>query len=158
MNNIKNYINFLPEEAIVEVSPTQEKLITNISEHISKYSGFALFIDYGELKPCYQDSLQAVKNHKYANIFESPGKADLTSHINFYNLAKIAQKYNCDCFGRTQGEFLISLGILERGKALNSHSIDRLVNPQAMGTLFKMMGISRCGITPFNFNKENKII
>lgn len=156
--NIKNYINFLPEEAIVEVSPTQEKLITNISEHISKYSGFALFIDYGELKPCYQDSLQAVKNHKYANIFESPGKADLTSHINFYNLAKIAQKYNCNCFGKTQSEFLTSLGICERGKILKKHAIDRLINPQAMGTLFKVMAISNSNNVPFNFNEGNKII
>lgn len=156
--NIEELTDFLPNKAIIEISPAQIYLTTKIAKHISKYSGLALFIDYGELKPSFGDSLQAVNDHKYVNIFDSLGKADLTAHVNFYNLAKIAKSYNCNCFGKTQSEFLTSLGICERGKILKKHAIDRLINPQAMGTLFKVMAISNSNNVPFNFNEGNKII
>jgi len=33
------------------------------------------------------DTLQAVKNHAYCNLLESPGEADITAHVNFSSIA-----------------------------------------------------------------------
>ena len=130
---IEQFFVPLPDKVIIEISEQQIELISNIAQHIKKFDGSALFIDYGELIPAYGDSLQAVKDHKYVNPLTYCGECDITTHVNFYHLAKIAQRYNCSCFGKTQKELLIDLGIQERAKRLKSNSADRLINEKEMG-------------------------
>ena len=98
--------------------------------------------------------MQAVYNHKKTSIFENIGQQDISSHVNFKELIDIAKqnKLKIDEF-ISQRDFLIKYGILERKKkflAKNSNlnknlldeEVDRLINVDRMGNLFKCLVVS----------------
>ena len=134
---------------IVELNLSAAKLSKNIGEHINNFGGAAIFIDYGDWRSL-GDTLQAVKNHEYCNVFVSPGELDISAHVDFEILA-----LNSGCaFSKltTQGVLLERLGITERannlakslkGKALESHisAHRRLTHPKEMGSIFKALSL-----------------
>ena len=84
--------------------------------------------------------------------FATPGEADLTAHVDFATLARIAESRGVRHVGTVgQGDFLRALGIDLRTRSLATHSPERaeqieadrlrLVDPNQMGTLFKVMGL-----------------
>ena len=98
--------------------------------------------------------MQAIYNHKKTSIFENLGQQDISSHVNFNELIEIAKqnKLQIDEF-ISQRDFLIKYGILERKKKLltkNSRlnknlldeEVDRLINVDRMGNLFKCLVVS----------------
>lgn len=144
--------------SIAELCSAGEHIMAEIAEHIGQYGGAALIIDYGYEEQSCGDSLQAVKNHKYANILQDPGDADLTAHVNFHKLHEIAGKYNTSLYGPTgQGSFLTALGIRERAEALSKGAsaeqqkdirtaLHRLTHADEMGSLFKVMAVTEAGL------------
>ena len=134
---------------IVEISNDAIRISKSIGEIINNQGGCALIIDYGDWHSL-GSTLQALKSHKSKNIFDKPGKVDLTCHVDFEALAK-----NSGCaYSRltTQGVFLERLGISDRANQLiknskpkNHKSIisahRRLTHPDEMGTLFKVLGL-----------------
>ena len=134
---------------IVELNLSAAKLSKNIGEHINNFGGAAIFIDYGDWRSL-GDTLQAVKNHEYCDVFVSPGELDISAHVDFEILA-----LNSGCaFSKltTQGVLLERLGITERannlaknlkGKALESHiaAHRRLTHPKEMGSIFKALSL-----------------
>lgn len=125
-----------------------------ISRHINNRGGTGLFIDYGYLDYIYGETLQAVKNSRYADILKTSGKADLTAHVNFAMLADLAVGQGLDYAVSTQGDFLTRCGIqyraqylMTRASALQRDNIEkalhRLTNSDEMGALFKVMEISK---------------
>jgi len=143
---------------IVEICPTGDYIMEEIAEHINRCGGAALIIDYGYDQHNCGDSLQAVKNHQYANILQDPGDHDLTAHVNFCRLKEIALKCGTKAYGSIgQGKFLKSLGIRERAKSLCVNASDdqkknirsalhRLTAEDEMGTLFKVMAVTEVGL------------
>ena len=135
---------------IVEVRPSVEPIITEISNKISQWGGISLIIDYGcwDLKG---NTFQAIKSHKYINPLEKPGEVDLTAHVDFSSLARSV--LNCSISKLTdQGVLLERLGISERAnilsRSLKADDLEnhiaahrRLTHPNEMGTLFKVMAI-----------------
>ena len=134
---------------IVELNAAAAQISRNIGQHISNFGGLAIFIDYGDWRSL-GDTLQAVKNHEYCDIFVSPGEADITAHVDFEILAT---KSECT-FSKltTQGVLLERLGITERtqnlaknliGENLESHisAHRRLTHPKEMGALFKAISL-----------------
>ena len=76
-------------------------------------------IDYGHTTPAAGDTLQAVRGHGYELPLTSPGEADLTVHVNFYDLASTLHRAGLALDGPVmQAEFLGSLGIVERASRL----------------------------------------
>ena len=82
---------------------------------------------------------------------ENVGEKDISSHVNFEDLINIAKKNELKIEEySTQREFLLKFGILERKKKFNSSKysqkinteIDRLINNNQMGNLFKFLVIS----------------
>ncbi|HML27487.1 MAG TPA: SAM-dependent methyltransferase [Hyphomicrobium sp.] len=107
-----------------------------------------LMIDYGHTTPAAGDTLQAVREHKYESPLTSPGEADLTVHINFYDLASTLHRAGLALDGPvTQAEFLGSL--VERASRLMSANparaaeietgVARLLAPNGMGSRFKVL-------------------
>lgn len=139
-----------PDGAVFEISTIREAFVANTAEHLKINSGIALFIDYGHTKSGFGDTAQALRAHGYTGILEAPGKADLTSHIDFEALAKIAAKSGMTVKPTMkQGEFLINLGLLERAGQLGrgqapeiqeslTQQAERLALPEEMGDLFKV--------------------
>ena len=140
-----------PEGSIAEISPAREKVVKTIAARLSRQAGAALIIDYGHTRTTHGDTFQAVRKHEYANPLENPGKADLTSHVDFQTLARIARENGATVHGPiTQGDFLTGLGITARAAALKSRAtpqtamqidkaVERLIAPEQMGDLFKVL-------------------
>ena len=142
-----------PEGTLFECSPAREALMQDMAHHIDLHGGFGLFIDYGHAVPGFGDTLQALKKHAYASVLENPGEADITSHVDFHSLATAAASAGLNTADIiTQGEFLTRLGIVERAASLAKAkpqlrdsietAFDRLVSPDQMGSLFKVLGIA----------------
>ena len=126
-----------------------------IARRLVRHGGAALLIDYGYWDG-FSDTLQALKDHAFANPLSDPGEADLTAHVPFGRLADAARSEGALVHGPArQGDFLRALGIEERAAALKGRadpaqaaSVDaalhRLTAPGAtgMGDLFKVLGLS----------------
>lgn len=134
---------------IVEISDDALRISNSIGQIINNEGGCALIIDYGDWHSL-GSTLQAVKSHKVAKIFDRPGEVDLTCHVDFEALAR-----NSGCaYSKltTQGVFLERLGISDRANLLLKNSKPeyknsiisahrRLTHPDEMGTLFKVLGL-----------------
>ena len=142
-----------PRGSVFETAPAREAFVVRVAERIAAQSGAALFIDYGHTRSDFGNTFQAMRDHAFAPVLNDPGKADLTSHVNFEPLLNVARTTGCvvpDCV--SQGDFLLNLGLLERAGQLGAEqdktvqrvlqtAVNRLVGPQDMGTLFKVFGI-----------------
>ena len=139
----------LPENSVVEMSEAREKFVKDLSARIRKQHGMGLFIDYGHEKSGIGDTLQGVKKHQYADILKNCGEVDITSHVDFGRLKKIAEAEHLFVDLHSQNEFLIKLGIHIRAEQLMKKSKDieaglkRLINETEMGILFKVMMLSK---------------
>ncbi len=145
-----------PDGTVFEYAPAREALCQQMAEHIQAHRGFALIFDYGHAHSAVGDTLQAVRRHKYEQIFAHPGQADLTSHVDFQALQIAAAAGGAKASDIvTQAEFLLGLGLLERAGALGADKDDKIrqkitqdVNRLAgsghdqMGQLFKVMCLS----------------
>ncbi len=140
----------IPPNAIVELRPEAERIIGRIAGIITRHGGGAIIVDYGE-DGSIGNTLQAVRDHRPAEPLDEPGAADLTAHVDFAALARSARGTAVGSL-TTQGEFLARLGIRQRarilaksasGAALREHqaALNRLVAPDQMGRLFKVIGL-----------------
>jgi len=139
------------DKDIIEYSEESIKFSDAISEKILKNNGVAIIIDYGYINFASGDSLQSIYKHKFNDVFKNLGNADLTSHVNFRLLyAAFKNKGVKEVYIQNQGDFLKSLGIVERGKFLAKNlssekendlflRINRLTNRNGMGDLFKCL-------------------
>ena len=120
--------------------------------------GAALFIDYGRDAASAGDTLQAMRGHAKEPPFINPGLADLTTHVDFPAFAEAARGAGATVSTiETQGGFLRRLGVDHRAAALKRASPDksavidrqrdRLVSPDAMGELFKVLAVTSPGLT-----------
>ncbi|XP_031287338.1 LOW QUALITY PROTEIN: protein arginine methyltransferase NDUFAF7 homolog, mitochondrial-like [Pistacia vera] len=104
----------------IEVCPKAMELTNTIAKRIGSDGGGALIIDYG-LNGVVSDSLQAIRKHKFVNIFDNPGTADLSAYVDFASVRHSAKEasVNVSVHGPiTQSQFLGSLGINFRVEAL----------------------------------------
>jgi len=142
-----------PEGSVAEVCSTALGLAKELSGRLVACGGAALFIDYGHATSAWGDTLQAVRQHRYHPVLDSPGDADLTAHVDFQALADAARSSGARVHGPvTQGEFLRSLGIEVRARQLEAKAspetraavergVRRLIDPAEMGTLFKVLAL-----------------
>ncbi len=79
----------------------------------------ALIIDYGYSRPSLGDTLQAVRKHRFAGLFDAPGESDLTAHVDFAGLGQAAAEAGLKAFGpMPMGEWLLRLGLEARAGQL----------------------------------------
>jgi NADH dehydrogenase [ubiquinone] 1 alpha subcomplex assembly factor 7 len=123
--------------------------------------GAALAIDYGHLRTAVGDTFQAVRSHRYASPLALPGLTDLTAHVDFEALGRMAQEAGARVHGPIeQGAFLKRLGIEARAAALEAQADDarrpaiaaalqRLAGNGRgdMGSQFKVIGFSMPQLT-----------
>ena len=132
-----------PPGTLLETSPASLAIVRGISRRVVTGGGAALIVDYGYTEP-QGDTLQAVQDHRYANVLRNPGEADLTAHVDFAALAGAARQEGAEVSGPLgQGAFLLSLGIAQRAERLATPDAQaallRLTGADQMGMLFKVM-------------------
>ncbi|MCK0142232.1 SAM-dependent methyltransferase [Aliiroseovarius sp. F20344] len=137
---------------LVEHCSAAMGITKTIAQCIAAHGGAVLIIDYGDWVSV-GDTLQAVKDHTPVPPLSTPGNADLTAHVDFAALTSAADQLDPHLL-TPQGVFLERLGIIARaqnlagklsGEALNAHiaAHRRLTHPDEMGTLFKVLGLTR---------------
>ena len=142
-----------PEGTIVETCPAAAAIVSEVAGRLVAQGGAALFIDYGHAEPQTGSTLQAVRNHRSVDPFAAPGESDLSAHVDFGALARVAQSRTARWLGTVgQGQFLRSLGIETRAANLAAAApqhaqaimaaCDRLIGEGEMGALFKVMGLA----------------
>ncbi len=138
---------------IIETCPGAAAVMFEVAGRLVNQGGVALFVDYGHSEPRAGSTLQAVRAHEKRDPLASPGEADLSAHVDFEQMKQIALSREARWMGTvTQGEWLTSLGIHQRTESLSefapqhaealASARDRLIDPDQMGTLFKVMGLS----------------
>jgi NADH dehydrogenase [ubiquinone] 1 alpha subcomplex assembly factor 7 len=141
-----------PAGSVFELAPAGTAIATEIGARLDAHGGAALVIDYGHSGPATGDTLQAVKDHAFADPFSDPGEADLTTHVDFTAMRLAARPARA--WGPiVQGEFLTALGIAARTEALAARAAReqaellrsgtaRLTRDDAMGSLFKALALT----------------
>ncbi len=156
------------EDDILEFSTDALALISQVAERIKKQRGACLFADYGYAYPHFGETLQAVKAHKFVDILENPGCADMTAHVDFGALAQTAFVHDIKILPLlSQAAFLNILGIKQRAEALTQNAdeqtqkaiisqVERLTGEKQMGNLFK---IFMCGShdIPMPFDSQDEL-
>jgi NADH dehydrogenase [ubiquinone] 1 alpha subcomplex assembly factor 7 len=142
-----------PNHSIYETAPDVSDIMFSLTRRLAEQNGAMLIIDYGYALPGLGSTLQAVKQHDFANPFENPGDHDLTAHVNFPEIVNLAHMQDLRVSGPLeQGVWLQSLGIDTRAQQLAQQTPhraeevlsmrNRLVDPGEMGALFKVVAIS----------------
>lgn len=151
---IPDHLRKPTSNAVIEVSPAAIGIMRDIGDRLNNDGGAALIIDYGYDHANFGDSFQAVKDHRYCDALTAPGKADLTAHVNFESLKRMATDAGLKIGGPVgQGKFLMQLGLGNRaGTLVNGKNeeeqaetfsaLKRLSAPDEMGELFRVLSVS----------------
>lgn len=153
-----------PEGSIFEIAPARSALMQEIAARIHRERGAALLFDYGHLQPGFADTLQAISRHAFVDVLHIPGAADLTTHVDFHSLAQSARQEGCKTSAMTQGDFLLSMGLVDRAGALGRgktreiqekirSDVERLAGPDQMGILFKVLCVADAATHIFPFER-----
>lgn len=150
------------EGAIFEDSPSRAEVIDQFARLAADNPFAAIVIDYGHQGEAGGDTLQAVSRHGYAGVFDRPGEADLSAHVDFAALARRAARCDLLSYGPIpMGLFLLRLGIGERLNQLCVNAtpeqrealiagVRRLTSPMEMGELFRVLAVTN-GVKPAPF-------
>ena len=139
-----------PDGAIIEIPLAGTAIALELAQRIARQGGAAIIIDYGYEGPAIGDTLQAVREHQFADPFLEPGESDLTTHVDFTMIGNMARQAGLRVLGPVnQGALLRKLGIdaradqLARTSPARAAEVEaarlRLTADDAMGTLFKAM-------------------
>lgn len=154
----------------MEFSPASNLIMSELAERVSKHGGAGVIIDYGIEGPP-EDSLQAVRRHRFVDPFVECGDSDITAYVDFSALAhSIREHEKVRVYGPvTQSYFLQGCGIVERAEqiieGLDSQeereemlkSFKRVVGIEEMGGFFKALGFAHTSIgTPIGFLEPTK--
>ncbi len=139
----------------IEINSAGQSVAGFIAGRIEALGGMALIIDYGSWRS-NGDTLQALADHKKVSPLSNPGRADITAHVDFEELA-IAAGAHCKVTPPLpQGVFLERLGITDRARQLARNMVGdaleihiaahrRLTHPSEMGNLFQVMALYDSG-------------
>ena len=150
----------IKKEKFVEYSPSAMKFVNEIGNFIFKNNGGLLMIDYGFTSGKMKNTLQSVEKHRKISFLENPYNSDITHLINFKMYEKEFANSNLKSLITTQGNFLMKLGILKRAEIISKnlqfskkadifYRIKRLIDAKHMGSLFKVLFVSK---SKNNFN------
>jgi len=125
--------------------------------------GAAILIDYGYSAPTGDPTFQALEAHRTVDPLARPGCADLTAHVDFGALSSVFEAAGLSPAPITgQGDYLMARGIGARAQKLSQKlsqarlqtlnptyedsaailaALKRLVDPDEMGTLFKVLEV-----------------
>jgi SAM-dependent MidA family methyltransferase len=145
--------------SVYETCPDASSIMHQLSGRLARQGGVMWTVDYGYTQPALGSTLQAVQSHKYADPFTNPGQLDLTAHVDFFELSNCAKNCGLILAGPSdQGAWLSGIGIDQRARHLAASNPDRaadiiaarnrLVEPDAMGALFKVLATYAQGWPP----------
>lgn len=157
LSYIQDVLPFYPLPYQSEVNLCIPDWVANCAKVLKK--GLLLLIDYGFPRMEYYHpdrntgTLMCHYQHQaHTNPFVHVGKQDITTHVDFTHVAEAAADAGFHVSGFTnQAAFLLSLGLLdflneisgERARVKAAQAVKQLLQPQEMGELFKVIGLTK---------------
>lgn len=147
------------EDYASELHPAQYAFTRTIADKLKR--GGMIWIDYGfdaaqYYHPQRNDGtfIGHYRHHTIHEPFFHIGLTDLTSHVNFTDIAQAATDSGLDLIGyTTQAHFLLNLGITDLLTTIGNidstdylreaTAIQQLINPHEMGELFKVIAFGK---------------
>jgi NADH dehydrogenase [ubiquinone] 1 alpha subcomplex assembly factor 7 len=148
------------EHTVVEICPAALALAAALGARFSRQAGAALFVDYGYFPSASGSTLRALHRHCAVSVLTAPGTADLSANVDFAAFAEAARAGGADTHGPvSQAQLLAALGAAARAAALRARAtpsqqraidsgVERLLDPDKMGTLFKAIALVSPGLPP----------
>lgn len=158
----------LPDGYVTEVHTRACAFIRSLAKMLTAgRAGAAVFIDYGFPGHEYYHPERTAgtlmchyRHHAHADPFFMPGLQDVTAHLDFSAMARMAVKHGLDilCYA-SQANFLIGAGLTGLVQCfsgnmsgaqftLQSQAVLKLLSPAEMGELFKVMILGHHIIPP----------
>lgn len=149
----------LPELAdgyVSELHCQAEAWIRTVGDHLDQ--GSIIIVDYGYPEHEYYHperttgTLACFRRHEvHFNPYINIGHQDISTHINFTAIARVARSQGMNLNGfTTLGAFLLDTGLLEGGLDLSDDATNKLksqiltlTNPTEMGERFKVMELTK---------------
>ncbi len=123
---VPDFARAAKEGSVLETSPASVAIACALAQRVVAQGGALLAIDYGHDASALGETLQAVRDHRYADPFEAPGEQDLTAHVDFDALTDSWRRAGAHVAGPVgQGAFLSALGIDARATALATSRPDQ---------------------------------
>lgn len=153
---VKEYENIIPNNYIFELSLQSEQWLKEIYQHSKQ--AICLLIDYGFVAQQYFSRGETgyarafYKHHVHDDLLLWPGLQDITTHINFTDIAIAAVNNHWDILGFTnQANFLMSCGIeqlqlpeYDTAAGIQARAeIKTLLMPHEMGETFKLLALGK---------------
>lgn len=149
---------------VLEWNEAAERIVGCLAQRLMQQGGAALVLDYGPAVSGTGDTVQALRHGRPAPPLHDAGEADLTTHVDFAALARVARAAGARVHGpMPQGPFLAELGLFQRTGRLAEtqtapraaalvQAAQRLAEPDRMGRLFKVLALTHPGLpTPPGF-------
>lgn len=132
---------------IHEFSNTSRQIIAQLAEHLIRYKGAAVLIDYGYTVPSGYGTLDSWYKSRASHILRHPGNADVTADVDFEALARTAEKNGVQAEAIVgQGEFLARLGIGHRVDFFKKQTNDDAVRKKVDSMLDMLVSRSKMGV------------
>ena len=157
-----------PENYVSEIHPRSHAWLSMISQAMTE--GVMIAIDYGFPEHEYYHPQRSqgthIAHHRHQAIpdmFYLPGLCDITSHVEFTSLNRIAQNSEMHLASyQSQGAYLLHAGIGDLlmanmnpsdpiGYAAQAQSFQKLISEAEMGELFKIIAWSKSTSTDEEF-------
>lgn len=151
-----------PKDHQVEMPVGARDWLEGIEKAVDDAPVVLLLIDYGETardlltEPRPQGTLTAYEAHQQdRDVLRDPGKRDITSHVNWTAIARIAEETGWRVLGYTkQGSFLAGLGLFDDAARLGQNmssevqfaalqAVKDVMLPGGMGESFKVLTLTR---------------
>ena len=147
----------LPDGYVTELHPLACGFMASLAAMLRAGRGVALLFDYGfPAREYYLDQRVSgtlmchYRHHAHPDPFHLPGLEDITAHVDFTAMARVAQEGGVEVLGyMSQAAFLLGAGIGElllrtdpadaRRYLPQANALQKLVSPAEMGELFKVL-------------------
>ncbi len=123
-----------------EIPLTTIEILNNIVDIMNNSRSIFLTADYGFMENPNTSTLQGIyEGRKIKDILKNVGNADITHLVNFPLFQSLFAKNNIRSEIFKQGVFLVEHGIKSLITPENLIGIERLIAPEKMGDLFKVL-------------------
>lgn len=112
--------------------------------------GFVIAIDYGFSRTEFREVLQVrAKHRRLDSPFEEIGKADITAHVNWTDVAERADTIGLRIAGFTdQHHFITGImagfpGVFEQADSRTKRQLQTLLHPEMLGRTFQVLALAK---------------
>src|SRR5207302_6583830 len=152
--NLRHKLVALEGDKFVLVDSAQEQIanqsqldwIVNVAAKIQR--GFVIAIDYGFPKNEFREVIQARSQHRLLDsIFEQIGDADITAHVNWTEIAEVAEQNGLRVIGFTDQHHFLT-GIISTYPEFvagekSKRALQTLLHPEMLGRSFQVLALAK---------------